>query len=118
MEVSSSSKQASSCQRRAYASAACSAESPLWKLAPFIDFPGSYGSFEYRFEWEREWRVPGGLSFSPDQVAFLFIPAELHPQARKFFDDAERMNTGPNYWCPFLDPLWPDDRIQAALADL
>jgi hypothetical protein len=92
--------------------------SPLWDLTPFIDFAGSYGSIEYRFEWEREWRVPGGLTFSPDQVSFLFIPAELHSQARRLFDDAERMNTGPNYRCPFLDPLWADDRIQAALADL
>jgi len=92
--------------------------SPLWKLTPFIDFPGSYSSFEYRFEWEREWRVPEGLIFSPDQVSFLFIPAELHSQARKFFDDAERMHTGPNYRCPFLDPLWLDDLIQAALTNL
>lgn len=92
--------------------------SPLWKVTPFIDFSGSYSSFEYRFEWEREWRVPGGLIFSPDQVAFLFIPAELHSQARKFFDEAASAHTGPNYRCPFLDPLWPDVRIQAALADL
>lgn len=26
-------------------------DSPLWDVTPFIDFPGSYGPFEYRFEW-------------------------------------------------------------------
>jgi hypothetical protein len=93
-------------------------DSPLWDLTPFIDFPGSYGPFEYRFEWEREWRVPGGLTFSPDQVAFLFMPSELHAQARRFFDEAEELNSGPNYSCPFLDPLWPDELIQQTLADL
>lgn len=92
--------------------------SPLWQLTPFIDFPGRYGAAEYRFEWEREWRVPGGLSFSPDEVAFLFIPEELHSRARAFFDEAEEENTGPNYRCPFLDPLWPDDQIQDALASI
>jgi hypothetical protein len=24
--------------------------SPFWRLAPFVDFPGTYGSTEYRFE--------------------------------------------------------------------
>jgi hypothetical protein len=92
--------------------------SPLWQLTPFIDFPGSYGGIDYRFEWEREWRVPGGLTFSPDQVAFLFIPGELQAQARIFFDDAEKTRTGPNYECPFIDPLWSDNAIQAAVAHL
>jgi hypothetical protein len=92
------------------------ASSPLWKLTPFIDFPGSYGETEYRFEWEREWRVPGGLTFSPPDVAFLFVPEELHSQARVFFDQAELQNIGPSYRCPLLDPLWADDRIQQALA--
>lgn len=90
------------------------APNPLWKLTSFIDLSGG----RYRFEWEREWRVPGGLAFSTDQVAFLFIPEDLHSRARKFFDDAGRENTGPNYRCPFLDPLWPDDLMQFALDDL
>lgn len=43
----------------------------LWKLTPFIDnvMPGRYA-----FEWEREWRVPGGLSFTLDDVAFVITP--------------------------------------------
>lgn len=101
-----------------YARSPLDVNSPFWHLTPFIDFPGTYGTSEYRFEWEREWRVPGGLSFSPSQVAFLFIPEEYHSQARAFFSEAEKANTGPNYPCPFLDPLWPDERIQAALSSI
>jgi hypothetical protein len=59
-------------------------ENSFWRLTPFIDVMGSYGAGEYRFEWEREWRVPGGLRFPPDQVAFLFIPDSLHDQVRSF----------------------------------
>lgn len=32
------------------------AGSPIWRVAPFVDFPGDYGDRSYRFEWEREWR--------------------------------------------------------------
>ena len=89
--------------------------SPLWSLAPFIERPGQYANASYRFEWEREWRVPGGLAFEPANVAFLFIPEELHDEARSFFHDAERTNSGPGYHCPYLDPSWHDDQILAAL---
>lgn len=43
----------------------------LWKLTPFIDhvMPGRYA-----FEWEREWRVPGGLPFTLSDVAFVITP--------------------------------------------
>jgi hypothetical protein len=90
-------------------------DSPFWRVTPFIDFPGDYGATEYRFEWEREWRVPGDMCFTPDQVAFLFIPGELHDAARAFF---QGQNLGPAFDCPFLDPLWPDVAIQEALATL
>lgn len=93
-------------------------DSPMWKLTPFIDFPGVYGATEYRFEWEREWRVPGGLRFVPEEVSFLFIPEEFHSRARTFFDEAELENIGPSYRCPILDPIWPDERIQEALATI
>ena len=62
----------------------------VWAITPFVDYPGEYGGSQYRFEWEREWRVPGGLAFSPDDVAFLFIPEDLHAKARSFFDDEFR----------------------------
>ncbi len=85
---------------------------------PFVDFPGTYGATQYRFEWEREWRVPGGLAFSPDDVAFLFIPEELHVAARSFFEDAFRENTGPAYLCPYVDPRWDMTKIQTAFRSL
>jgi Putative abortive phage resistance protein AbiGi, antitoxin len=88
----------------------------LWKLTPFIDLPGQYGSADYRFEWEREWRVPGPITFPPEDVAFLFIPESLHKKARIFFEDHRRENTGPGYLCPYLDPAWSDERIQNALS--
>jgi len=87
----------------------------IWKITPFVDNPGDYGGTQYRFEWEREWRVPGGLSFGPVDVAFLFIPGELHAAARGFFEEALRENTGPAYLCPYVDPRWEMTQIQAAL---
>ena len=86
------------------------ANDPFWALTPFIDFPGGYGDTSYRFEWEREWRVPGSVEFSPDNVAFLFAPEAAHHEM------LERI--GSNYTCPCIDPLWPDDRIQEALASM
>jgi hypothetical protein len=45
---------------------------PFWSLTPFIDFMSD--DFSYRFDWEREWRVPGGLRFELSDVAFLLAP--------------------------------------------
>lgn len=90
---------------------------PLWQLTPLIDFPGEFGGTQYRFEWEREWRVPGHFEFAPADVAFLFIPEQRHEDARAFFEGVRADNAGPYYDCPFLDPLWSDERIQEALHD-
>ncbi len=94
------------------------ADHPFWRLTPFIDFPGDYGATAYRFEWEREWRVPGDMRFTSDEVAFLFIPGELHGAAQRFLQEVREQNLGPAYDCPFLDPLWPEEAIQEALAAL
>jgi hypothetical protein len=56
---------------------------PFWKVTPFVDFPGEYVGALYRFEWERERRVPRELQFDPDNVSFLFIPEDLHEAARE-----------------------------------
>jgi hypothetical protein len=85
----------------------------IWRLTPFVDRV----SAEYAFEWEREWRVPTGLAFEPADVAFIFVPEERHGAARAFFWDGNE-GAGPAYRCPILDPLWPDDRFQEALAGL
>lgn len=89
---------------------------PVWRLTPFVERPGDYGGSSYRFEWEREWRVPGGMRFTPDQVAFLFIPEELHQAAGEFFRDAYQQNSGPAYFCPYIDPRWNHERLQHAFA--
>jgi Putative abortive phage resistance protein AbiGi, antitoxin len=89
---------------------------PVWKLTPFIDLPGEYPRGSYRFEWEREWRVVGEVPFSPDDLAFLFLPEREHDEARQFFADVELEHTGPAYHeCVYIDPEWKMDRIQQAL---
>lgn len=88
---------------------------PIWKLTPFIDAPGSYGNSDYRFDWEREWRHLGSLSFDPEDVAFLLIPEELHSAAYDFFDGAKTEKLGPTYICPYVDPLWSRERILKTL---
>jgi hypothetical protein len=86
----------------------------IWDLTPFIDCPGDYPTRPYRFEWEREWRVLGSLSFHEQDAAFLVIPEGLHKAARSFFEDAISENTGPGYLCPYIDPNWTWDQVRAA----
>lgn len=89
----------------------------LWNLTPFIDFPsGPDAPYTYDFRWEREWRVAGDVGFTPQDVAFLFIPEDLHGDARAFFENAEVENLGPSYSCPFVDPSWNVERVREALA--
>ena len=85
----------------------------LWRVTPFADNTAP----NYHFEWEREWRIPGGLVFAPSDVAFLFVPESLHPQAAAFLATGGG-GAGPAYTCPILDPLWDDVQIQAALQSL
>lgn len=87
----------------------------IWEVTSFIDFPGDYPSGTYRFEWEREWRVRGSLSFSESDVAFLIIPEQLHQTARNFFQNAINENIGPGYFCPYIDPYWDWERVRSAL---
>jgi hypothetical protein len=90
-------------------------ENPIWHITAMIDAPGVYGWSSYEYEWEREWRHIGALSFEPEEVAFLFIPEELHPQARAFFSDVYHNNTGPAYFCPFIDAKWSRSRVDEEL---
>lgn len=48
--------------------------SPLLQLTPFIDGMADGEPYTYRFDWEREWRVPGGLDFVLTDVAFVLTP--------------------------------------------
>lgn len=89
---------------------------PFWKLTPFIDQPGDYCDKPVRFDWEREWRVVGEVRCEPKEVAFLFIPEDLHEQARQFFVDVEIEHSGPAYQCPYIDVTWPMERIKRRLS--
>jgi hypothetical protein len=90
------------------------ASDPFWRLTPLVVQP----RLGYRFEWEREWRLPGhqGLRFTTDDIAFLFIPEKWHSSARGFFD-SYAPGTAPNPDCPFIDPNWDGASIERALAD-
>ena len=83
----------------------------IWKIAPFIEDP----SDGYDFVWEREWRHIGDFLFEPEEVAFLLIPQEFHDAARGFFENALQDNTGPAYLCPYIDPLWSEEKINSVL---
>ncbi|MCE9666475.1 abortive infection system antitoxin AbiGi family protein [Myxococcus stipitatus] len=91
---------------------------PLWSMTPFVDVQGDTHNapYSYRFDWEREWRVPGLLRFTEYDVAVLFLPEEQHSIARDFFAWAVREKAGPGYFCPCLDPLWSAEQISDALA--
>jgi len=90
------------------------ADDAIWKLTPLIDFP-SPRPFTYDFRWEREWRVADDVRFKEEEVAFLFIPEHNHAAAWTFFDDARNDNTGPGYFCPYIDPTWNVEKVREAL---
>ena len=91
------------------------AESPIWRVAPFVEFPGNHNGRLYRFAWEREWRHVGNFDFRPADVPFLVIPENQHDDARLYFEGARDDNTGPAYLCPYIDPGWDRTRVQREL---
>ena len=97
------------------ASAQDKPEHPVWRVTPYIDAPGSYGTGKYFFEWEREWRKVGDFKFVEDEVEFLVVPEQQHEDARHFFENAKAENLGPCYTCPFIDPYWKRKKIKALL---
>ena len=62
--------------------------------------------------------MPGGLQFAPRDVAFVFLPEELHDGARMFFTEHRDANTGPAYLGPYLDPRWSRQKTEQALGEL
>jgi len=79
---------------------------PLWQKTPFVDELDPDPAEDT--SWEKEWRVPGGLKFQPDDVAFVFLPEELHDSARAFFAEHRANNTGPAYYSGLVNRvlLW------------
>lgn len=100
------------------ASAAVDADDPIWGVTPFVDFWADGDPYNYDFRWEREWRIADDLRFTPDDVDFLFIPEDLHQRARNFFKEQHDGQTGPAYFCPFLDPMWSVEKVEAGLRDV
>lgn len=98
-----------------HAKTAGEADHPIWKIAPFVDAPGEYSGKKYFFEWEREWRVAGDFNFTIGDVAFLVMPEDLHEAARSFFETAVENNSGPGYFCPFIDASWDKAKISEVL---
>ena len=88
-------------------------DDPFWEISPFIDQPGDYGG-RYRFEWEREWRVPGGLTFTDRELKFVFAPEEDHILVDGIFEYLDHFEIA-DINCPIIDPLWPEQRIQEEL---
>jgi hypothetical protein len=89
----------------------------FWRITPFIDFAKPHSTWE-DWRWEREWRVPGGLSFTPEDVAFLFLPEGSHEDARQFFVGHQAASASPAYLCPYVNTRWPRDRIEESLNEV
>jgi hypothetical protein len=68
----------------------------------------------YRFEWEREWRVPRRLELGIGHPAFLFAPTAEHTQLKADLT-AEGVATTRHGIAPLLDPMWTETTLQAAL---
>lgn len=91
-------------------------DDPVWKLTPFVEAPGEYGTKPYFFEWEREWRHVGPFPFRTSDVAFLIIPEHHHDDAKNFFHMVGLEGLGPSYDCPYIDAHWDLDAIRESLA--
>lgn len=89
------------------------AKDSLWQITPFVDELDPDPAEDT--SWEKEWRVPGGLEFQPDDVAFVFLPEQLHENARAFFAEHRANNSGPAYLGRYLDPRWDRERIEEVL---
>lgn len=85
---------------------------PIWKVASFIEQP----RFNYSFEWEREWRVPGDLEVTPAIIRFLTGPEEEHAAMRAYFEEQHQAGILPNLaHVKLLDLEWDRDRLQSTL---
>jgi hypothetical protein len=86
------------------------------RITPFIDKVGEFpdGSL-YRFEWEREWRVPKRLDLDTGNLAFLFAPTAEHSQLVADLKTRGKDRT-PIEIPPLLDPTWGETVLQETLA--
>lgn len=76
---------------------------PVWELTPFIDLRDPA---KYAFDWEREWRVVGGLNFQLEDVALVIGLDEIRPILE------ENIKIGAPFYSVFEDTYrWADDAI-------
>jgi Putative abortive phage resistance protein AbiGi, antitoxin len=90
----------------------------VFTVTRYIDKVGEFPNGQiYRFEWEREWRVPNRLDLWPGGPLFLFAPESDHGWLGKVL--AGQVKNGLRDGLPpLIDPAWEDDRIQQLLATL
>ena len=96
-------------------------DDPIWKLAPFVDRPGWYQGFcgdrKYFFEWEREWRHVGDLSFQDTDLSFLVLPEDEHLKLRMYLSEESRGIDLSSYSSiPFVCLNWEKSKIQDTLS--
>lgn len=85
------------------------------RITPFINKVGEFpDGTVYRFEWEREWRVPRRLDLGAGHPAFLFAPTAEHAQLVTDLT-VQGVARTPHGIAPLLDPTWTESTLQAAL---
>lgn len=86
---------------------------PIWKLTPFVDYPGAGTWGRYEFEWEREWRVVGDLTFGPlTDLEFVIAPQRNHDAIRKAW-----LGTADQVMPALLDLRWDLPVLQHVFAE-
>ncbi len=90
----------------------------VFTLTRNIDKVGEFPNGQlYRFEWEREWRVPKRLHLWREGPLFLFAPEADHHWLDRKLDVRQGDALGEGV-PPMIDPTWDDERIQEVLASL
>lgn len=84
----------------------------ILKFAPMMPYMELFGpplydrrTTDIDFRWEREWRVPGYLNFTLEDVAFGICPAERIPEFEKLVGNS----------FPFIDPDWTIEQLRKHL---
>jgi hypothetical protein len=88
---------------------------PIARLAPFLDWMGTWPSGKKKeFWWEREWRHLGDLSFSLHHVAVVLCPEKDFKTVGDLLGDLGTTSRHVHT----VDPTWGLEHIIKRLADL
>lgn len=90
----------------------------VFAVTRYIDKVGEFPNGQvYRFEWEREWRVPRHLDLWRKGPLFLFAPEADHAWLHRRLDvgTGDALSEGVP---PMIDPNWEDNSIQEVLANI